>query len=256
MRITGAAGVITAFVAAGAALSACGTPASTAARPAAATAAARPAAHHARPARARSAAAARAEAAASAAAVPAATPAQSSSPKPAAVTRLPAAGNPGGHAFVPVAARAVNTSHPNHVIGRGTPAGCTSAAVVRAVAAGGITTFNCGPNPVTINMRATARVHNISKRVVLDGGGKVVLSGMDQRRILYMNTCDKSLTWITDHCQDQATPTLVVQNLTLTAGQAPGHNPKDMVTGSGGAIYAQGGQLKVVNSRFINNFCY
>jgi hypothetical protein len=57
------------------------------------------------------------------------------------------AGNPTGHVPVPAAGRAVNTSHPDHVIGHGTPAGCTSAAVVRAVAAGGITTFNCGPTP-------------------------------------------------------------------------------------------------------------
>src|SRR5580704_14938144 len=59
---------------------------------------------------------------------------------------IPQAGNPGGHAYVPPAGRAVNTSHPNHVIGHGTPASCTSAAVVRAVAAGGIITFHCGPH--------------------------------------------------------------------------------------------------------------
>src|ERR1700744_4956429 len=37
---------------------------------------------------------------------------------------LPAAGNPRGHAVVPRAARAVNTSHPSHVVGSGTPASC------------------------------------------------------------------------------------------------------------------------------------
>ena len=57
---------------------------------------------------------------------------------------VPDFGNPGGHAHVPPAARAVSTAHPNHVIGSGTPASCTSAAVVRAVAKGGIITFNCG----------------------------------------------------------------------------------------------------------------
>jgi hypothetical protein len=40
-------------------------------------------------------------------------------------------GNPDGHAFVPPAGRAVDTSHPDQVIGRGTPTGCTSAAVAR-----------------------------------------------------------------------------------------------------------------------------
>src|SRR5580704_6258639 len=38
------------------------------------------------------------------------------------------AGNPDGHAAVPAAGLAVDTSHPQHVIGDGSPAGCTSAA--------------------------------------------------------------------------------------------------------------------------------
>ena len=33
--------------------------------------------------------------------------------------RLPTAGNPNGHAQAPPAARAVNTSHPNHIVGTG-----------------------------------------------------------------------------------------------------------------------------------------
>ncbi|HEY5360089.1 MAG TPA: hypothetical protein VIJ82_20795 [Streptosporangiaceae bacterium] len=181
---------------------------------------------------------------------PTAPPSASTSP-PAA--HLPPAGNPTGHAYVPPAARAVNTSHPTHVIGRGTPASCTSAAVVRAVAKGGVITFNCGPNPVTITMRATAKVVNTSQRVVLDGGGKVILSGGGQRRILYMNTCDPKQVWTTSHCQDQATPRLTVQNLTLENGNATG---SDITGGSGGAVYAEGGLFKVVSSRFINNRCY
>ena len=78
---------------------------------------------------------------------------------------------------VPPAGRPVSTSHPDHVIGDGTPASCTSQAVVAAVAAGGVITFNCGPRPVTITMEATAEVRNTSARVVLDGGGMVALSG-------------------------------------------------------------------------------
>ena len=75
-------------------------------------------------------------------------PAMRSPARPAsqpAVQRLAAAGNPDGHAFVPPAGRAVNTSHPTRVVGRGTPASCTSAAVVKAVAKGGVITFDCGP---------------------------------------------------------------------------------------------------------------
>jgi hypothetical protein len=189
---------------------------------------------------------------------PAAAPASPPRPSPALgnASQLPSPGNPGGHAYVPPAARAVSSSHPTHVIGTGTPGSCTSAAVVKTVYEGGIITFNCGPKPVTINMTATAEIRNTSRQVVLDGGGKVVLSGMGKRRILYMNTCDKSLTWIHDSCIDQATPQLTVQNLTFTDGRAQGRGPRDMAGGSGGAIYDEGGQLRVVNSRFTNNRCF
>ena len=49
----------------------------------------------------------------------------------ASAAQVPNFGNPGGHFSVPAAARAVNTTHPDHVIGNGGPASCTSAAVVR-----------------------------------------------------------------------------------------------------------------------------
>ena len=87
---------------------------------------------------------------------------------------------------MPAEAGPADTSHPTRVIGNGTPASCTSDAVVAAVAAGGIITFDCGPDPVTITMTATAKVRNANgPRIVLDGGGKVTLSGGGQRRILY-----------------------------------------------------------------------
>jgi len=60
--------------------------------------------------------------------------------------------------------------------------------VVQAVARGGIITFNCGPEPVTITMTATAKIVH-GHRIVIDGGGKVTLSGGGKIRILSMNTC-------------------------------------------------------------------
>ena len=93
-----------------------------------------------------------------------------------------------GPVAVPPEARAVDTSHPDRWVGDGTPASCTSGAVVRAVAKGGIIRFRCGPDPVTIVMRRTAKVVNTSTRVVLDGGGLVTLSGGGERRILYQDT--------------------------------------------------------------------
>jgi hypothetical protein len=170
------------------------------------------------------------------------------------IRRLPA-GNPNGHAFVPLAARAVGTSHPTRVVGSGTAASYTSRAVVSAVARGGIITFSCGPAPVTILMTATAKVRNTSHSVVLDGGGKVTLSGGGVRRILYQNTCDPRQTWTTSHCDNQEWPRLVVQNITFTDGYSPVRQTPTSNYG-GGAIFAEGGQLKVVNSRFTGNRCY
>jgi len=138
------------------------------------------------------------------------------------------------------------------IVGRGTPASCTSAAVVAAVRAGGIIRFSCGPKPVTIRMNATAKVVNTSREVVLDGGGLVTLNGEGRRRILYMDTCDPARKWTTSHCQDQATPRLVVQNITFRAGNSTG---ADFDGGGGGAIFDRGGRLRIVDSAFISNRC-
>ena len=153
---------------------------------------------------------------------------------------------------VPVEARAVDTSNPTRWIGDGTPQSCTSRAVVAAVRKGGIIRFRCGPDPVRIEMKATAKVVNTSKRVVLDGGGLVTLSGGGERRILYQNTCDPDQVWTTSHCDDQATPRLVVQNLTFARGNSTGQRYDG---GGGGAIFARGGRLKIVDSRFVGNRC-
>jgi predicted outer membrane repeat protein len=160
---------------------------------------------------------------------------------------------PGVHSVpVPAAARAVDTSRPSHVVGRGTAVSCTSTAVAAAVRAGGIIRFSCGPRPVTIKMSTTAKVVNTRPQVVLDGGGLVTLSGAGRRRILYMDTCDPAQVWTTSHCQDQASPKLVVQNLTFTHGNSTG---QQVDGGGGGAIFARGGQLRIVNSVFAGNRC-
>ncbi len=185
----------------------------------------------------------------------AATPTPSDSAAPASsptATPTPGPGNPAGTAEVPPEAQPVDTSDPTRVVGTGTPASCTSQAVVDAVAAGGVITFDCGPDPVTIVMTATAKVRNTSPQVVLDGGGRVTLSGGSERRILYMNTCDPAQIWTTPHCQDQETPRLTVQNLTFVDGDSTGET---MEGGGGGAVFVRGGRFKVVNSTFLRNRC-
>ena len=134
---------------------------------------------------------------------------------------------------------------------------------MRAVAAGGIIKFNCGSKPVTIMMTATAKVPKTRHLVVLDGGGLVTLSGGGKRRILFSDTC--SGKWSTDDCVNQPYPQIVVQNITFrTASTARTRPPAPPMcrrcwyggVDGGGAIYAEGGQFKAVNSRFTGNRCY
>ncbi len=172
-----------------------------------------------------------------------------------AAARPASYGNPSGHVPVPAAAGAVSTARPSTVIGSGSPASCTSAAVVRAVAKGGVINFNCGPNPVTIMMKATAKVVNTHRRTVIDGGGKVTLDGGGKIRILYMNTCDPKQIYTTSDCWQQKLPQLVVQNLTFRDAYSAVRQTKNSNYG-GGAIFAEGGQLKVVNTGFFSNRCY
>ncbi len=138
------------------------------------------------------------------------------------------------------------------VVGNGTARSCTSAAVVAAVRAGGHVRFDCGRKPVTITLRATAKVLNTRREVVLDGGGRVTLSGGGQRRILYMDTCDPAQEFTTSHCQDQATPKLTVRDIAFKRGNATGER---FDGGGGGAIFARGGRLRIVRSTFTGNRC-
>jgi hypothetical protein len=160
-------------------------------------------------------------------------------------------GNPGG-VPLPPEAQPVDTSRPDRVIGTGTPASCTSTAVVAAVAAGGIIAFDCGAEPVTITMSETAKVVNTSPVVVLDGGGLVTLSGAGRRRIFYMNTCDPAQIWTTSHCQNQDHPQLTLQGLRFTGGNSTGDTTEG---GGGGAVFVRGGRVKVLDSVFADNRC-
>ncbi|MEJ2039300.1 MAG: hypothetical protein P8X55_10235 [Desulfosarcinaceae bacterium] len=141
---------------------------------------------------------------------------------------MPQPGNPDGGYPVPSEAMEEDTSAPDRVIGDGTPESCTSAAVVEAVALGGVITFDCGPDPLTITMQETAKVFNdTGPEIVIDGGGLVTLSGAGRRRILYMNTC----AFIDANSKDETE------------------------YDGGGAIWVRGGRFKVINCRFFNNVC-
>ncbi len=164
----------------------------------------------------------------------------------------PPAGNPDGNCTIPASGGLADSSSPRTVVGDGSAASCTGDAFIAAVAAGGVITFACGPDPVTITLDRPAKIFNdTGPDITIDGGGKVTLSGGGRTRILYMNTCDQAQRWTTPMCNNQDHPRLTVQNLTFVDGNSKNEDEYD----GGGAIWSRGGQLKLVNTRFFGNVC-
>ena len=171
------------------------------------------------------------------------------------------------------AATASATTAPVKYVGHGTAASCTPAALAKAVRGGGTVKFRCGAKPVTIVLDRTLVVCNtttckhpwqdphakVVERLVLDGGGKVVLSGANKRPILYANTCQESFGWLDAHCDTQTTPYIVVKNLVMAKGNATkaptwgGHRLENLR--GGGAIAMRGGHLTVQHVTFRDNRC-
>lgn len=120
------------------------------------------------------------------------------------------------------------------IVGTGTPASCSEASLRAAMADGGLVTFACGAEPVTITL---ADELVITKDTEIDGGGpaqggRVTLSGGGRTRVL--------ATGGGAH--------LTVRNLTIADGNEPG------VDGRGGGI--RGGwrsPVTVINSVLRDN---
>lgn len=138
------------------------------------------------------------------------------------------------------------------VIGDGTPASCTSAALA-PIAQGGTFTFDCGPDPITIPLDATIELP-IDTDTIIDGGNLVTLDGQGARRHFHFEHPD----WMNN-------PTKVVlQRLRLVNGAAPlgEYFPQDPQNpncaygykdGSGGSIFVRNGVLHVIESSFEDN---
>ncbi|MDQ3263798.1 MAG: right-handed parallel beta-helix repeat-containing protein [Myxococcota bacterium] len=126
---------------------------------------------------------------------------------------------------------------PTSVVGDGTAASCTAAALATAASGGGTITFNCGSAPITIEVASPIV---FTQTTVLDGEGRITLSGGKRTRILYL-----------DSGYDQTTPRLTVQRLTFRDGLSPAGG-EDTAQG-GGAIYRDGGSLTVIDCTFIEN---
>ncbi|HEY3594377.1 MAG TPA: hypothetical protein VGL13_10905 [Polyangiaceae bacterium] len=174
-------------------------------------------------------------------------------PPPPADAAVGQAGNPNGscRAGIPAKGQPVDTSNPTAVVGSGTAASCTFAALRTAVTAGGTITFNCGSAPATILVTSTLTVP-ATKNVVIDGGSKITLDGGGSVQIMHYDGTDFQ----------KNTNTLTLQHITLKNGRkvptdaiasAPSPCSQGWDDGQGGALYMNDGNLVVIDSIFTNN---
>lgn len=139
----------------------------------------------------------------------------------------------------PVTAAAITT--PSTVVGDGTAASCTPAVVSAAIVKGGVVTFNCGAANATITVTSEIA---LKKDTVIDGGGKITLSGGGKTRILHLASA-----W------DVTTPKLTVQHLAFTGGFTTDVDNTKKTDQGGAAIFREGGSLDVIDCRFTDNHC-
>ncbi len=162
-------------------------------------------------------------------------------------------GNPGASCSlgIPTLGKPVDTSSPTSVVGSGDASSCTFALLSAAVTKGGIITFSCGSQPVTIPITATMNLP-VGTNTVIDGGNLVTLDGGGAVQILNFNspgygTNDTSVT---------------LQHLALVNGKstpkqaippAPSPCSQGWDDGQGGALFMRDGNLIVIDSIFAQN---
>jgi hypothetical protein len=191
----------------------------------------------------------------------AATPPLTNGPMPNA--------NPDGSCAtgLPAEGLLVDTSKPTSVVGTGTPGSCTEAALAAAVKAGGIITFDCGPNPRTITLTApltppttNAYAGEAPRQTVIDGANRITLDGGGAVRVL---------SWIHAGSWQKNEDTLTLQHLRIVNGTAiptqaiPACPPSGGISntacstgfddGEGGALTMRDGNLRVIDCEFSNN---
>lgn len=118
--------------------------------------------------------------------------------------------------------------HAAGVVGDGTPASCTEAALDVALNGGGDVTFNCGTEPHTLSVSSTKVVGN-NDTVRIDGDNRITISGNKSVRIF----------------QVKSGGTLSLNNITISKGNAGSE--------SGGAIHNSGGIVQLLQATIINN---
>jgi hypothetical protein len=162
-------------------------------------------------------------------------------------------GNPNGSckAGVPANGKPADTSSPTTVVGSGSAASCTLAALKTAVEKGGVITFSCGSAPLTIAVDAAITLPT-STNTIIDGGNLVTLDGGGASQIFNFN----SPGWRTNDTQ------VTLQHLALVNGKttptmaiAPAPSPcsQGWDDGQGGALYMRDGNLTVIDCVFEND---
>jgi predicted outer membrane repeat protein len=144
------------------------------------------------------------------------------------------------------------------VVGNGTPASCTEAALTAALAGGGNVTFNCG-GPATI---LVLKQQTIAQPTTIDGGGVITLTGalasklfqsmpgvrLDLRNI----TLDGAFSIDDDGAAIRALGPLALTNVTVQNSIASSISPQAPARYCGGAIFLASAAT-IRNSAFINN---
>jgi parallel beta helix pectate lyase-like protein len=176
---------------------------------------------------------------------------------------------------------ATNTAWATAVVGTGTAASCTDAALNAALAGGGLVTFDCG-GPATIDVSTGTGTKTITADTTIDGGGLITISGGSSVRVLSVNSgvnfTVENVTiadgWANEGGGIFNSGALIVTNSTFSDNRASLFNGGGAVSnigggpvtitgstfrgntsmgGVGGAISHRGGPLTVTNSTFTGN---
>lgn len=128
------------------------------------------------------------------------------------------------------------------VVGDGSAASCTEAALDAALARGGVIAFDCGgAASIPISSRKV-----VTSDLVIDGGGVVTLEGTGGDRLFEIDTGGNF---------EATTPVLTLQRIELRGGRASGTAiPLGTdVDGGGGAVYFRGGRVVAIEAVFVDN---
>ena len=139
------------------------------------------------------------------------------------------------------------------VVGNGSPASCTDAALATALVGGGLVTFNCGPGNLVIPVNTN--VISTGDSAVVDGANKITLDGENTRQHFYV------LSGASLHVRKLvlangrfSTGGAILNQGSLTVEDASFTNNVAEAFGNGGAIYNDSNsQLTVSGSTFRFN---